>query len=119
MFGTDGGQVVALTGAGAALTGYPYLPGTSSDAIESAPLYWSGVLAVGTSTGKLFFLDRNNGSTGPALIRQYAFGSTEAVSGISVDTSSNRYMVTTSDATAKDGRLYYFDVISDPTPAAL
>ncbi len=117
MFGTEGGQIVALTAAGAALTGYPYLPGSSSDAIRSAPLYGSGVLAVGTSTGKLYFLDRNNGSTGPALIRQYAFGPTESVSGIAVDPSSNRYMVTTSDPSAKDGRLYYFDLLSDPTPS--
>ncbi|HXU63224.1 MAG TPA: discoidin domain-containing protein [Polyangia bacterium] len=119
MFGTEGGQIVALTGAGAAMTGYPYRPGTSSDAVESAPLYCNGVLAVGTTTGKLFFLDRNNGTTGPALIRAYAFGSTESVSGIAVDPSTYRYMVTTSDASAKDGRLYYFDVISDPTPASL
>lgn len=119
MFGTEAGQVVALTSDGAAMTGYPHQPGASSDALRSAPLFHGGVLAVGSTTGKLFFLDRNNGSTGPALIRQYAFGSTESVSGVAVDRSSDRYMVTTSDPTAKDGRLYYFDFLSDPTPTSL
>jgi hypothetical protein len=117
MFGTEGGKVVALTSAGAALTGYPYSPGTSSDAIRSAPMYTGGVLAAGTTTGKLFFLDRNNGTTGPALIREYYFGPTETVSGIAFDKSANRYLVTTSDASSNDGKLYSFDAISDPTPS--
>jgi F5/8 type C domain len=118
MFGTEGGKVVALTGAGAAVNGYPYVPGTTSDTMRSAPVYVSGVLAIGTTTGKLFFLDRNDGSAGPALIREYAFGSSEAVSGIAFDPNTNRYMVTTSNASTSDGRLYYFDVIADPTPGA-
>ena len=32
--------------------------------------------------------------------------------------NSNRYMVSTADPTTNDGRLYYIDVIADPTPAA-
>lgn len=118
MFGTESGQVVALTSAGAPLTGYPYVPGSSADAIRSAPLYYSGVLAAGTTTGKLYFIDRDNGTTGPALIRQYTFGTGESVSGISFDPTTSRYMVATSSATAKDGRLYYIDALSDPTPSA-
>jgi Concanavalin A-like lectin/glucanases superfamily len=119
MFGTEGGKLVALDSTGAALTGYPMTPGSSTDAIRSAPLYANGVLAVGTTTGKLFFIDRNNGSSGPALIREYYFGPTEAVSGVAFDSSSGRYMVSTSDSSTNDGRLYYIDVIGDPTPLAL
>ena len=74
---------------------------------------------MGTTTGKLFFIDRNNGTTGPALIRQYSFGSTQSVSGVGFDPNTGRYMVSTSDPTAKDGRLYYFDEITDPTGGSL
>ena len=52
------------------------------------------------------------------MIRQYYFGPTEAVSGIGYDSNSNRYMVSTADPATNDGRLYYIDVIADPTPAA-
>jgi hypothetical protein len=79
-------------------------------------LYTGGVLVVGTTTGKLFLLDRNNGTTGPALIRQYYFGSTQTVSGIGYDGSVSRYMVSTADAGSNDGRLYYLDLVADPTP---
>jgi hypothetical protein len=120
-FGTEAGKIVALdTNAnGAVKTGYPYVPGTTSDAIRSALLYFNGVLAVGTTTGKLFFIDRNNGSTGPALIREYYFGPTESVSGVGYDSNSSRYMVSTADPSTNDGKLYYIDLISDPTPGTL
>jgi hypothetical protein len=78
-------------------------------------LYTGGILVVGTTTGRLFFLDRNNGTTGPAMVRQYYFGPTEAVSGIGYDSNVNRYMVSTADPTTNDGRLYYIDLIADPT----
>ena len=118
-FGTEGGKVVALNASGSVLAaGYPYTPGTASDSIRSALLYQGGVIAAGTTTGKLYFIDRNNGGSGPALIREYYFGPTESVSGIGYDSNTSRYMVTTSDATTKDGRLYYIDVIADPTSGA-
>jgi hypothetical protein len=117
-FGTDGGKVIALNSSGIPLTGYPYLPGSTSDSIRSALLYAGGILVAGATTGKLYFLDRNNGTTGPALVRQYYFGPTEAVSGVGYDPGVSRYMVTTSDASTGDGRLYYIDVISDPTPSS-
>jgi hypothetical protein len=113
-FGTEAGKVVALNASGAALTGYPYLPGTTSDSIRSALLYANGILLVGTTTGKLFVINRMNGASGPALIRLYYFGPTESVSGIGYDSSSNRYMVSTADPSTNDGRLYYIDSISDP-----
>ncbi len=119
-FGTNGGKLVALTGAGAVVnTSYPY---TLSDPISSSPLYYSGVLVVGTTLGKLYFLDRNTGSStapnGVSIIEEYAFGPTESVSAIGYDPNVNRFMVSTSSTTAgvKDGRLYYFDSVNDPTP---
>ena len=115
-FGTELGKLVALSSSGVALTGYPFTPGSTSDAIR-AVLYLNGVLAFGTTTGKLYFYDRNNGTTGPALIREYDFGPTEMVSAVAYDGSSSRYMVSTADPTTTDGRLYFFDQLTDPTSA--
>ena len=78
-----------------------------ADAIRSAPLYINGILLVGTTTGKLYFYDRNNGTTGPAFIKQYYFGPTQAVSGIGYDSNVQRYMVSTADPTTKDGRAVF------------
>jgi hypothetical protein len=118
-FGTQGGTVIVLGGSGAVLNaGYPYTPGAAGDAITAAPLYYAGVLAVGSTGGKLYFLDRNNGASSVALIRQYNFGSGESVSGIGFDPNVNRYMVTTANSSANDGRLYYIDLIADPTPGS-
>ncbi len=123
-FGTAGGTVIVLTGAGnggSPGTGvvlnasYPFTL-NASDPITSAPLYTGGVMVVGTTLGKLYFLDRNTGtSPGVSIIAEYYFGPTESVSAIGFDSNVNRYMVSTSAAT-KDGRLYYFDLVSDPTP---
>ena len=96
---------------------YPY--SLTSDPISAAPLYSSGVLVVGTTKGNLYFLDRNTGSAtapnGVSIIKQVSFGSSQTVSSIGYDPDYNRYMVATSSAGALDGRLYYFDVVSDPT----
>ena len=122
-FGTASGTVVSLTGAGSGTSGvtvlsaYPYtLP--SADPITTAPLYYAGVLVVGTSKGNLYFLNRNTGPSGSpansvAILKAVNFGPTESVSSIGFDSSVNRYMVSTSSAT-NDGRLYYFDLVSDP-----
>jgi hypothetical protein len=122
-FGTNGGAIVVLTGAGSgtngvALPGYPYTL-NASDPIRSSPLYYGGVLVVGTTLGKLYFLDRSTTAAGgsPAIIKEYYFGPTENVSTIAFDPNVNRYMVSTSsNAGVKDGRLYYLDLVSDPTP---
>ena len=116
-FGTEMGKIAAVSSAGTALTGYPFTPGSTSDSIRSAPLYINGILAVGTTTGRLYFYDRNNGTTGPAVIKEYHFGPSQSVSGIGYDSSVQRYMVSTADPATKDGRLYYFDAITDPTTA--
>lgn len=115
-FGTELGKIVALNSSGVALTGYPLTPGSTSDAIR-AVLYVNGILAFGTTTGKLYFYDRNNGTTGPALINEYDFGPTEMVSAVAFDSSTSRYMVSTADPTTMDGRLYFFDQLTDPTSA--
>ena len=66
-FGTSGGNVVVLNAAGSGTggsllnTSYPYTL-DASDPITAAPLYVNGVLAVGTTLGKLYFLDRNTGT---------------------------------------------------------
>ncbi len=121
-YGTQAGTIIVLGGTGSVLnSSYPYTPsGGSGDPITAAPLYYSGVLLVGSTGGKLYFLDRNTGTT-PAvsIIKEYAFGSSESVSSIGYDPSVNRYMVTTSNSSANDGRIYFFDQVSDPTPGSL
>jgi len=122
-YGTQGGTIIVLNGSGMVLNAsYPYTPaGGSGDPITSAPLYYNGVLAVGSTGGKLYFLDRNTGGTTPSvsIIRQYSFGPGESVSGIGYDPAMNRYMVTTANASTNDGQLYYIDLIADPTPTSL
>jgi hypothetical protein len=117
-FGTAGGKVVVLNAStGAVLnSAYPYTL-DASDPITAAPLYYAGVLVVGTSKGKVYFIDRNTG-TGAAIINTVDFGSTQSVSSIAFDSTTSRYMVSTSSA-ANDGRLYYFDLVSDPTSSSL
>ena len=117
-YGTQGGTIIVLNAAGTPFTGYPYLPASATDTINTALIEVNGVLVAGTTTGKLYIVDRNNGTTGPALIREYAFGPTEAVSGVSFDSDVGRYMVSTADPSTLDGRLYYIDAVADPTPGA-
>ncbi len=121
-FGTNGGKLVVLTGAGSGTSGvvlnasYPYTL-DASDPITASPLYYGGVLVVATTKGKLYFLDRNTGtSPGVSIVKEYVFGPTESVSTIGYDVNVNRYMVSTTGLGTKDGRLYYFDSVSDPTP---
>jgi concanavalin A-like lectin/glucanase superfamily protein/putative pyrroloquinoline-quinone-binding quinoprotein len=117
-YGTQGGTIIVLGGTGTVLnSAYPYTPsGGSGDPIQAAPLYYGGILAVGSTGGKLYFLDRNTGTT-VNIVKEYYFGPTESVSGIGYDVSVNRYMVTTSSIN-KDGRIYYFDSLTDPTPSS-
>ena len=127
-FGTSGGKVVVLNATDGSLlkthlsplpvtTDYPFTLNTS-DPITAAPLYVNGVLAVGTTLGKLYLLDRNTGLTSPggvSILQEYSFGPAESVSTIAYDANLSRYMVSTSSA-ANDGRIYYFDAVTDPTP---
>jgi putative pyrroloquinoline-quinone-binding quinoprotein len=127
-FGTSGGKVVVLNGADGSLlkthlspipvtTDYPFTLDTS-DPITAAPLYVNGVLAVATTLGKLYLIDRNTGLTSPGgvkILRQFSFGPTQSVSTVGFDANQSRYMISTSSA-ANDGRIYYFDAVTDPTP---
>jgi fibronectin-binding autotransporter adhesin len=125
-FGTSGGKIVALRGSGSGgpsngpelNTSYPYTL-DASDPIAAAPLYSGGVLVVGTTMGKLYFLDRDTGNAtapgGVSIIKMYSFGAGETVSTVAMDGNTSRIMVSTSSA-ANDGRLYYIDAVSDPTP---
>jgi len=111
-FGTEAGKVIGLANAtGALLANYPVTPDGATDPIRTAPLYNGGLLIVGNTKGKLFFIDRSTGT----LYRKFYFGPTEAVSSVGYDTTVSRYMVSTSDTATNDGRLYYIDLITDPT----
>jgi hypothetical protein len=117
MYGDQDGHLYALDATGAPLPGFPFAPGTSSDVISTAPLYLSGVIVAGTTSGKLLFIDRNNGS-GPAVIRQYVFSPGTVVSTVAYAPNTNDYMVSTSNSVTKDGRVTYIDLVADPTPAS-
>jgi hypothetical protein len=111
-FGTEAGKVIGLANAtGALLANYPVTPDGATDPIRTAPLYTGGLLIVGNTKGKLFFIDRSTGT----LYRKFYFGPTEAVSSVGYDSTVSRYMVSTSDTSTNDGRLYYIDLIADPT----
>jgi hypothetical protein len=102
---------------GAELTGFPFRPGTSSEVYGTAPLYKSGVLVAGTTTGTVYLIDVNGGS-GPVLKTTYKLGATTNISGISYDNNSSAYMLSTSDPSTKDGALFYLDLMNDPTPGS-
>jgi hypothetical protein len=132
MFGTSQGKLFSLSTASAAstaaMTGYSsgYQPNSNADAFSTAPLYSAGILVAGntggaTTGGKLYFIDRNTATSSPcipgsapSLLKQYNFGPSESVSGVGYDASSSRYMAATSSST-NDGRLYYFDLLTDTT----
>jgi hypothetical protein len=106
--------VVSKSGStGALLSGYPFRPGLSTDVFTTAPLVSNGIIAIGTTGGKVFFIDQQNASSAPTLLRTYNFNS--AISSISYDRNSSvsgEYMITTAD-----GRMFYISRITDPTPS--
>ena len=115
-YGDGDGHLYANTSAGVA-TGFPYQP-SASDAYDAAPFYNVGVMVAGTTTGKLYVIDVNGGS-GPVLKQTYRFGATTKVSGIGYDKGSANYMIATSDATNKDGKLFYIAAYTiDPSPGS-
>ncbi|HXI60836.1 MAG TPA: LamG domain-containing protein [Polyangia bacterium] len=119
-YGDQDGHVYVLSAAGAAVTGYPWRPGSSSEAFATAPLYRSGVIVIGATDGFLYVIDQSWNGSAPKLIQTYRFGGTgTAVSGVAYDANSGAYMVSTANATSKDGRLYYLTASTDPTPGFL
>ena len=111
-FGDKDGHVYVLTTAAGAIlnANYPFRPGLATDEFQTAPLYRSGVIVIGSVTGKVFVIDQNNG-TGPALYQTYNFQS--AISTISYDTDGY-YVVGTAD-----GKLYYLNGVTDPTSGSI
>jgi hypothetical protein len=115
-YGDQDGHLYVINSSGAAVTGYPWRPGSSSEAFATAPLYRGGVIIIGATDGYLYVIDQNSNGSIPALIQTYRFGTTgTAVSGVAFDNNSNSYMVSTANATNKDGKLYYITASSDPT----
>jgi hypothetical protein len=119
IFGDYDGHVYSInTTTRAALTGYPITPGTSSDIFETAPLYRSGVIVIGSKIGKVYLIDQRTVSAGtPALISSYNFctsatcTSGSAVNSVSYDfDGGGQYMVGTAD-----GKMFYISAPSDPT----
>jgi outer membrane protein assembly factor BamB len=111
-YGDAAGKMYAIIRSGSTANGvvlssnYPYQPTgvSSSDSITAAPVYVSGVTAYGTTTGKVIFLDAQNGSSQPALIQLYHVGS--AVSSVAYDYQSSsvgNFMISTAD-----GHIYVF-----------
>ena len=128
-YGDQDGHIYIVTrnGAGGSLySGYPVRPtgGSTTDPFVTPPVYLNGaaagsgtnpgVIAIGSSTGKVFFMDQQNGSAAPALIRMFHTGS--AVSAIAyryASSSAGVFMVSTAN-----GRTLYIDSadVVDPTP---
>jgi hypothetical protein len=99
--------------------GFPYQPGGmgTSDVFGSAPLYNAGILVAGTTLGTVYVIDTNNGTTGPAKIQTYRLGASTKISGIGYDNNTSSYLISTSDPTGKDGKLFYIAASTDPTPS--
>ncbi|HEY2731373.1 MAG TPA: hypothetical protein VGK52_15625 [Polyangia bacterium] len=115
-FGDDGGNLYAVTSAGANLnSGYPFVV-SASIKLSSSPMYrkGGGVIAVGANDGYVYFVDRNKGSNTPSIFRRFFVTSAGTVSSVSYDSNISEYLVSSSD-----GKLAFIngaDVI-DPTPA--
>ncbi|HEY0709926.1 MAG TPA: LamG-like jellyroll fold domain-containing protein [Polyangia bacterium] len=116
-YGDQDGHIDVVNASGNAVTGFPYRPGTSSDAFAMAPFHRSGVILAGTTTGTLYVIDQSTNGTTPGVIQTYQFGSANRVSGVGYNPNVNAYMVSTANDTSKDGKLYYLDLVSDPTPS--
>jgi outer membrane protein assembly factor BamB len=114
-YGDQDGHVYAVKGDGSVVAGFPFRPGSSSDAFATAALYRAGIVLIGTTTGTLYVIDQNNG-TGPAVAQTFKFGATTQISGISYDRGTSRYMISVADPASKDGRAFLVDA-TDPTPS--
>ena len=121
-FGDQDGHLYVIDSAGAKKTGYPYQPGGGTvEAFEAAPFHKTGVIVAGTTTGTLYIIDQTSATmpagTLPALLRRYQFGASTKISSISYNPTASAYMVSTANDTSKDGKLYYIDAVTDPTPS--
>ncbi len=70
---------------------------TASAQLATTPVYISGVIAVGSSAGILYFVDQQNGSAAPNMFSSIDFGS--PIVSLGYNSSRSQLMVGTSDPT--------------------
>ena len=90
-----------------AASAYPIRLETGSDVFDSAPLYRDGIIAIGSKTGNVYFVNRLTDSNVPALLKTVRLGASAAVSSISYDHELDRYVIGSSN-----GKLYYVNKIA-------
>jgi hypothetical protein len=112
-FGDDGGNLNAVTSAGASLAGYPLLI-SSGIKVTSTPMYLAGggVIAVGANDGYLYFIDRRNASNVPVVFKRFYVTSGGSVSTVAYNYNTAAYLVASSD-----GKLVFINAadVTDPT----
>ncbi|HVR02929.1 MAG TPA: hypothetical protein VMT47_12405 [Polyangia bacterium] len=113
-FGDDGGNVYAVTSAGASINaGFPFVL-SSSVKLSSSPMYLhgGGVIAIGANDGFVYFIDRNNGSNAPAVFKRFFVTGAGTVSSVSYNSNTSQYLVSSSD-----GKLVFINGadVKDPT----
>jgi hypothetical protein len=112
-FGDDTGRLYSVTSAGASESNYPLA--VSTFAITASPLYIgkSGVIAVGAADGFVYFIDRHDASSSPAVFTRYYVGQGNVAS-LAYDAAGAQYM-----ATSGDGKLSFISAssVADPTSA--
>jgi hypothetical protein len=113
IYGDQDGHIYAVSKSGSSgvnMDGFPIQPVTG-EAYVTAPLYRSGIIVAGTSSGSVVVVNRQTTSGGaPTVVQHYKLGS--AVSSISFDQSVNSnagaYVIGTAN-----GQLYYIDPVTD------
>ena len=93
-FGDYDGHLFAVKSDGTELfSNFPMLLESGTNVFDSAPFYRNGIIAIGSRTGNVYFVDRNNGSNQPALLKTLRLGS--AVASISFDHETSNYLIAT------------------------
>ncbi len=109
-YGDKDGHLYVMNAVGALVSGYP-LQLTASAQLATTPVYISGVIAVGSSAGILYFVDQQNGSAAPNMFSSIDFGS--PIVSLSYNSSRSQLMVGTSN-----GQFFFTPLKADPTPAS-
>ena len=118
LYGDRDGHVYNLyyTGTGTSgslVSGYPFQPGGSGQIFETPPLYNDGLIVIGSTTGRVYFIDQQNAANVPAVTRMLNLNA--AISSIAYDynsPTSGEYMIGTAN-----GKVYHISKIADPTPS--
>ena len=106
-WGDYDGHLFAIANGAVVHANYPLLLESGTDVFTSAPSFRDGVIAIGSKTGKLYFVDEQSGGAAPALLRTYTLG-TARINSIAYDFQGGQYVVGT-----QDGKLYYVEAIGD------